>query len=198
MGLVAIDIGLNGGICTIIDNKLTVTRMPTRTVIDKPAVTIFARDKAGNKVLIKSGPNKGTYKRIIKTKAKTHRELDCLEIDYLMRHTYLATLIIESPAMSIGNSSRSTASTNRNYGKLLALAETNYIDIIPVTPAKWKTALGLGRDKSVAIAFAEDLLSRTTLDCNQTTFTNSEDGLAEAVCIAYYYNKELLCLPTNS
>lgn len=197
MILISIDPGLNGGLCRIntVTNTLTVIRMPTRTVIDKPAITIFARDATGKKVLIKSGPHKGTYKSIIKTPAKTHKELDCNTIvDFIIEEVYdeiESYFVIESPAMSIGNSSRSTASTNRNFGKLLAIAELSNIPIIQVPPHVWKGALDLGRDKQVAIDFTQELLTNCSLTANQSTFTSAEDGLAESVAIAYYYNKSI-------
>ena len=93
--------------------------------------------------------------------------------------------------MSIGNSSRSTASTNRNFGKLLAIAELSNIPIIQVPPHVWKGALDLGRDKQVAIDFTQELLTNCSLTANQSTFTSAEDGLAESVAIAYYYNKSI-------
>ena len=194
MKLVTVDPGLDGGICTIdTDNSsLNVIRMPTHTVIDKPAVTVFGKDSSGNKVLIKSGANKGTHKRIIKSPAKSHRELDCIAISDILFTADL--LVIESPAMSFGNSARSSATTNRNFGKLLAIAELSLTPVQQVPPRVWKKALNLGRDKAVAILFAEDLLSRSFLDINQKTFTTAEDGLGESVCIAYWYDKELLCL----
>ncbi len=192
MVLAAIDIGLSGGIAIITPQGINVQRMPVKQILDKPAVTIFARDTSGNKILLKSGPNKGTYRKVIKTAAKTHKELDCYAIYELLHQA--DELIIESPAMSFGNSAKSTASTNRNYGKLLAIADLADCTIIPVPPHVWKKALDLGRDKSVAISFAEQLLSKSQLPSNQSTFTATQDGLAEAICIAYHHNKEILCL----
>ena len=197
MILISIDPGLNGGLCRIntVTNTLTVIRMPTRTVIDKLAITVFARDKAGKKILIKSGSNKGNYKAIIKTPAKTHKELDCNAIsDFFIAEnstTEPTQLVIESPAMSFGNSASSTASTNRNFGKLLAIAELMYIPLRQVPPHVWKGALELGRDKQVAISAAEELLAKSPIEPNQQTFTSAEDGLAESILIAYHYNKSI-------
>lgn len=189
---VSIDIGLSGGVAIFTDTAIHVTAMPVRTIVDKPAVTVFAKDKKGNKVVIKSGSNKGKHRRVIKTAAKTHRELDCRAIHTIMLSA--DRLLIESPAMSIGNSAKSSATTNRNFGKLLAIAELCELDITIIQPQTWKTALGLGRDKKVAIAYAERLLTNTSLQVNQSNFKASEDGLAEAICIAYYFDKELLSL----
>ena len=199
----SIDIGLSGGICITTDTTLHVQLMPTRTIIDKPATTIFAKDSSNKKILIKSGPNKGEFKRVIRTPAKTHKELDTLAILKLL--TPADILLIETPALGIGNASRTTATVNRNYGKLLAIAEILSLHTIPIPPHVWKgsktstegrTGLNLGRDKSVAISFVEGLLSRSTLDINQRTFKTSGDGLAESIAILHYYNKELLCLNT--
>ena len=191
MILVSADPGLNGGLCRIdsTTNQLTVIRMPTRTIIDRPAFEVFARDANDKKVIIKSGPNKGTYKKIIKNKAKTHKELDLHAISTFLEGA--DEFVTESPAMSFGNSSKSTASTNRNYGKLLAVAELLSIPTVPVTPAQWKKALDLGRDKLVAIAYTESILTHYDLNASQTTFTNTEDGLAESIALSFYYKPEL-------
>ena len=191
MILVSCDPGLNGGLCHIDTetNELTVIRMPTRLVIDKPAFTVFAKDENGKKILIKSGANKGTYKQIIKTKAKSHKELDLHTIWSFLEGA--DEFVTESPAMSFGNSAKSTASTNKNFGKLIAVAELLSIPTKQITPATWKKALDLGRDKTVAINFAQQLLETAKLTPNQNTFTGAEDGLAESIDIAYYYNKSL-------
>ena len=205
MTYASIDVGLTGGICIITNNTLHVQLMPTRTIVDKPATTVFAKDPSNKKILIKSGPNKGEFKRVIRTPAKTHKELDTLAILKLL--TQADILLIETPALGIGNASRTTATVNRNYGKLLAIAEILSLHIIPIPPHVWKgsktspegrTGLNLGRDKSVAISFVEELLSRSALDINQRIFKNSEDGLAESIAIAHYYNKELLLCKTKS
>ncbi len=197
MILISVDPGLNGGICRInTETKtLTVIRMLTRTVMAKPAVTVYARDVKGKKILIKSGPNKSTYKSIIKTPAKTHKELDCNAIsDFIIAENSITEptqIIIESPAMSFGNSAKSSASTNRNFGKLLAIAELMYVPVEQVPPHVWKGALNLGRDKQVAIDFTQNLLDNCSLTANQSIFTSAEDGLAEAIAIAYYYDKSI-------
>ena len=178
--------GLNGGI-TIVENKqITLLRMPTITQTTKPAVTVFAKDDKGNKIVYKSGPLKGEYKRIIKTAAKTKKELDVHAIYELLAGA--DQLAIETPAMSFGNSAKSTASTNKNFGKLLAIAELLNVHITLIPPHVWKKALKLGRDKQEAIAMAEHILK--DLPANQHSFTSAEDGLAESFLILHYNQGE--------
>lgn len=199
MTIASCDIGLSGGITIITDDSINIYPMPTITVIDRPPVTIFARDASKKKVIIKSGPNKGTFKKIIKTPAKTHKELDCISIYNLIAGAN--QLVIETPGTSFGNAASSTAKVNLNYGKILAIAELLLIAIVPIPPHVWKGSktspegrigLNLGRDKSVAITYAEELLSDSNKVSNLTTFKATQDGLAESLLIGYYYNKELL------
>ena len=176
MKLAAIDPGLSGGICLSDDS---VHAMPIKVITDKPAR--YTLDlKNGKKQFYKSGPNKGQPKRKLHTPAKTHRELDCKSISTLLtNHTHL---IIETPGSSRGNSARVTATTQRNYGKLLAIAELLNLEVIPVTPSKWKADLSLSKDKQESLTLAETLLN--------TTFKKSEDGLAEAFLIKHWYQNK--------
>jgi len=173
MTVAAIDPGLSGGIC-LSDNSLH--PMPTTTVVDKPARYTLALLN-GKKQYYKSGPNKGQPKYKLHTPAKTHRELDTIAIHQLLtNHTHL---IIETPGISRGNSARTTATTNRNYGKLLAIAELLQLQTITVAPHKWKSDLNLSKDKQLSLDLASSLLSRQ--------FKSTEDGIAEAFLIKHWY-----------
>jgi len=203
MILSGVDIGLNGGI-TIINTQRKIVNiypMPVRKIIDKEAVTVFSKDDKGNKITIKSGPNKDSYKRVIKTPEKSHNELAIHSINTVFNGVDI--LQIEQPEITAGNSSRSSSTVARNYGKLLAIAELNNINIHTIAAHKWKKDLNLSKDKSEAIKLAEELLSEykdngwivNIFDKhNDATriikFKTSEDGLAESFLIGYNYLKE--------
>jgi len=197
------DIGLSGGITIINESRkiINVVPMPIRKIIDKEAITVFAKDGKNNKIMIKSGPNKGSYKKIIKTPEKSHNELDVHSINDLFKG--IDVLQIEQPGITTGNSSRSSSTVARNYGKLLAVAELNNVDIQPIPANKWKKNLNLSKDKSEAIKLAIELLNEfrndgwiiNIFDKKNSTkdnieFKSSEDGLAESFLIGYNYLKE--------
>ena len=90
--------------------------MPTTEIILKAPVMVQALDKSGKKVIIKSGPDKGQVKMKIKTPAVTKRELDVFKIQELFESNNNHTIVLELPGNSIGNSARSSSTTDRNFG----------------------------------------------------------------------------------
>lgn len=175
--VLGIDIGLKGGIASLDHAEL----MPVTQLLTKPAITVFEKDSKGNKLYYKTGPNKGEPKRRIKTPAKYATELD---LGLIFKYFNDAdTVVFEQPGTSIGNAARSTASTNRNFGKLLACAELAGCKIITVPPHKWKKDLGLSKDKLESVVLAENiskLLFRTSRGALL-------DGPAEAYLILHWY-----------
>lgn len=174
-----VDIGLSGGIS---DGKIH-HNMPTTTTEIKPAVLILAK-KDGKKQYYKSGPLAGQPKHKIKTPAKCKKELDLKAIYKLFLEA--STVVFESPGASIGNAAKSTASTNRNYGKLLACAELANCEIVTVTPHKWKADLKLSKDKQESIDMATSLTNHSFV----RSTGGLEDGKAEAFLIRYWYLKQ--------
>ena len=156
LSVISIDIGLDGGIAF----NNTIISMPTIKTIIKPAVTIFARDSKNNKILIKSGPNKGQYKQIIKTPAKYKTEIDVVEFWNIFVRMNIKYFFIEKQAGIRGNSAVSNNTIGKNYGILLGaitiLAEIEEIDKpYEITPQSWKKKMGVTKDKETSIIMAQ-------------------------------------------
>jgi hypothetical protein len=178
--IVGCDTGLDGGLCILHPTPI-VYKTPTISIETKPAVYVNALDSKGKKQIYKSGPNKGQVKRKIKTPAKVARELDLFRIQFLLEEA--ETFIIEQPGNSIGNSARSTASTYRRYGELIATATLTGCKVITVSAAKWKKDLNLTKDKLQCVEKAEELSGLSF----RTERGALRDGEAEAFLIAYWY-----------
>lgn len=181
--IISIDIGLDGG---IYKNGIAYP-MPTTEIILKAPVMVQALDKAGKKVIIKSGPNKGKVKMKIKTPAVTKRELDVFKIQELFESNNKQTIVLELPGDSTGNSARSSSTTDRNFGKLLAIAELSGANVVTVPANQWKKALNLSKDKIDSINLAEQLSGASFRSPKNKLY----DGLAEALLIGYYYSEKI-------
>ena len=157
--------------------------MPLRTTEVTPARLV--QDLLnGKKQFYKSGPKKGQVKMKVKTPAKFQRELDLPYIfDIFKSHSIV---VLESPGTSFGNAARSTATTNRNFGKLLACAELAGCCTITVAASKWKKDLGLTKDKLECVCKAEQLTGRSF----RTTRGKLLDGPAEAFLIGHWYRTQ--------
>ena len=181
--IISIDIGLDGG---IYKNGIAYP-MPTTEIILKAPVMVQALDKAGKKVIIKSGPDKGQVKMKIKTPAVTKRELDVFKIQELFESNNNHTIVLELPGNSIGNSARSSSTTDRNFGKLLAIAELSGANVVTVPANQWKKALNLSKDKIDSINLAEQLSGALFRSPKNKLY----DGLAESLLIGYYYSEKI-------
>ena len=154
--------------------------MPTITVEVKPAHMVQDL-KNGSKQYYKGGPKKGELKMKVKTPAKTRKELDLPTIfEYFSQAD---TVVFEHPGTSAGNAARATASTNRNYGKLLACAELAKCATITVAPHKWKKDLGLSKDKLDSVKLAESISGMSF----RTPRGALVDGPAEAYLIGHWF-----------
>ena len=183
--IASIDPGKNGGITFIstLYRNFWSYPMPTIKIKTKSEQTVFKRDSKGNKILIKSGPNKGQFKKTIKTPAKYRIELDTVQINKLFKDYNVEVLVIERIGRTIGNSSASSTTVATNYGKLLCIAELLNIPIVSVAPNKWKKDLSLPSDKEPTIEFVEKL----TLKSFRTTRGKLLDGQADSFSIGYWY-----------
>ena len=181
--IISIDIGLDGG---IYKNGIAYP-MPTTEIILKAPVMVQAFDKSGKKVIIKSGPDKGQVKMKIKTPAVTKRELDVFKIQELFESNNNHTIVLELPGNSIGNSARSSSTTDRNFGKLLAIAELSGANVVTVPANQWKKALNLSKDKIDSINLAEQLSGALFRSPKNKLY----DGLAESLLIGYYYSEKI-------
>ena len=161
--IVSVDPGLAGGLSLFQDNKLVACiSMPTVKVETKPAR--YKLDLLnGKKQFIKSGSNKGKPKMIQVSAAKYDTQLALKEIEdfFLFSEPENVAIILEAPAMSFGNSASSTATTNQNFGKLLAVAELCNLNIFTVPPHKWKKDLNLTKDKEECVKYAEQLSGKS-------------------------------------
>ena len=183
--IVSVDPGLTGGLSLFVNNQLVACiSMPTVKVETKPARYKFDLLN-GKKQFIKSGPNKGQAKTIQISAAKYEINLALNEIKdfFTFSEPEKVAIILESPAMSFGNSASSTATTNQNFGKLLAVAELCKLNIFTVPPHKWKKDLGLTKDKLQCVEFAEKLFEKSF----RTDRGALLDGQAESALIGYWY-----------
>ena len=176
--IVSVDPGLAGGLSLFQDNKLVACiSMPTVKVETKPAR--YKLDLLnGKKQFIKSGSNKGKPKMIQVSAAKydTHLALNEIKDFFSFPEPENVAIILEAPAMSFGNSASSTATTNQNFGKLLAVAELCNLNIFTVPPHKWKKDLNLTKDKELCVKYAEQLSGKSY----RTDQGSLKDGPAES------------------
>ena len=183
--IVSVDPGLAGGISLFQDNKLVACiSMPTVKVETKPAR--YKLDLLnGKKQFIKSGPKKGQAKTVQISAAKydTHMALNEIKDFFSFSEPENVAIILEAPAMSFGNSASSTATTNQNFGKLLAVAELCNLNIFTVPPHKWKKDLNLTKDKEQCVKYAEQLFNKSF----RTQRNAMLDGPAEASLIGNWF-----------
>lgn len=183
--IVSVDPGLAGGLSLFQDNKLVACiSMPTVKVETKPAR--YKLDLLnGKKQFIKSGSNKGKPKMIQVSAAKydTHLALNEIKDFFSFSEPENVAIILEAPAMSLGNSASSTATTNQNFGKLLAVAELCNLNIFTVPPHKWKKDLNLTKDKELCVKYAEQLSGKSF----RTERGALKDGPAESFLIGYWF-----------
>ena len=183
--IVSVDPGLAGGLSLFQDNKLVACiSMPTVKVETKPAR--YKLDLLnGKKQFIKSGSNKGKPKMIQVSAAKydTHLALNEIKDFFSFSEPENVAIILEAPAMSFGNSASSTATTNQNFGKLLAVAELCNLNIFTVPPHKWKKDLNLTKDKEECVKYAEQLFNKSF----RTQRNAMLDGQAEASLIGHWF-----------
>ena len=190
--IVSVDPGLSGGLSLFKDNQLvSCISMPTVKVETKPAR--YKLDLLnGKKQFIKSGPKKGQAKTVQISAAKydTHLALNEIKDFFSFQEPEKVAIILEAPAMScgnlnakFGNSAKSTATTNQNFGKLLAVAELCNLNIFTVPPHKWKKDLNLTKDKEECVRYAEKLSGKSF----RTERGALRDGPAESMLIGHWF-----------
>lgn len=183
--VVSVDPGLSGGLSLFQDNQLiSCISMPTVKVETKPARYKFDLLN-GKKQFIKSGTKKGQAKTVQISAAKydTHLALNEIKGFFTFPEPEKVAIILEAPAMSFGNSASSTATTNQNFGKLLAVAELCNLNIFTVPPHKWKKDLNLTKDKEQCVQYAEQLSGKSF----RTDRCALKDGPAESMLIGHWF-----------
>ena len=183
--IVSVDPGLSGGLSLFVNNQLvSCISMPTVKVETKPAR--YKLDLLnGKKQFIKSGPKKGQAKTVQISAAKhdTLLALNKIKEFFTFSEPENVAIILEAPAMSCGNSASSTATTNQNFGKLLAVAELCNLNIFTVPPHKWKKDLNLTKDKEQCVQYAEQLSGKSF----RTDRGALKDGPAESMLIGHWF-----------
>ena len=192
MNITAIDIGLDGGFAVYEHDKFIGAHItPTNRIQTKAKIEVFDLDystsKAGKKQFIKSGPNKGQVKMKLKSPAKYKKELNIKIINDMFKNQDI--IILEDQGTSFGNSARTTKTTARNYGKLLALAELSEAKVVIVQPQTWKKHFNLdmtpSEKKKLTPKEYKDLSIIKAYELTQ--WHTSHDGCADAICILYHY-----------
>ncbi len=147
----------------------------------------YSTTKSGKKQFIKSGPNKGQVKMKMKSPAKYKKELNIKYLYDLFKAQDI--IVIEKQNPQPGNSAASSASTMRNYGKLLALAELSEAKLVLVAPMTWKKHFGLALSKQERKLMTpkeyKDLSIHKAYQLSN--FNTSYDGISDAICIGYWY-----------
>ena len=191
MILYSIDIGLSGGISKFVNGVYQYSvDMPVDKIEVKKAK--YKLDLLnGKKQFYKSGSQKGQPKMKQISPAEYRTELNLFKIMDIFKESDSKNekifVILESPAKSIGNSARTTATTNRNFGKLLAAAELSGADFDSVAPNKWKKDLSLTKDKKECVEFAEKEFRRSF----RTKGGRLLDGQAESALIGHWYIEKM-------
>ena len=189
--IVSVDIGLKGGISIFLINEgskaelINIESMPIKKIEVKQAKYVLDL-KNGKKQYYKTGPNKGEVKKKLSSPAKYKEELDLFKIKSIFSSSSLnveSTIVFESPGTSFGNAAGATATTNRNFGKLLAIAELSKSNIVEVPAQLWKKDLSLTKDKLQCVDYAEKLFNK----CFKTKNGALIDGEAESALIGHWY-----------
>ena len=187
MILYSIDIGLSGGISKFVNGVYQYSiDMPVDKIEVKKAK--YKLDLLnGKKQFYKYGSQKGQPKMKQVSPAEYRTELDLIKIMEIFKESADKNenifVIFESPAKSIGNSAKTTATTNRNFGKLLAIAELSGAEFDSVVPSKWKKDLSLTKDKKECVEFAEKEFRRSF----RTKGGRLLDGQAESALIGKWF-----------
>ncbi len=197
MKVLSIDPGLTGGLASINVSDTNISfewaeSMPTIKIETKPKQMIFDLDystsKAGKKQFIKSGPNKGQPKMKLKSPAKYKKELNTGYLFKLFKEHDI--IVIEQQNPRPGNSAISSASTMKNYGKLLALAEIiSGAELVTISPPKWNSSYHRteSRNQKQKLTPKEYKNMSIKKAYELSEWNTSYDGIADAICIGYYY-----------
>lgn len=197
MNILAIDPGLTGGLAftrEILPNQfdfLGGILMPTKRIEIKPKQMQLDLDysttKSGKKQFIKSGPNKGKLKMKLRSPAKYKKELDIKTLFDILKEQDV--IVIEKQNPQPGNSAASSASTMKNYGKLLALAELSEAKLVLVAPMTWKKHFGLALSKIERKSMTPTEYKKLSIQkaYDLSAFNTSYDGISDAICIGHWY-----------
>ena len=167
--------------------------MPTKRIEIKPKREVldldYSTSKSGKKQYVKTGPNKGKVKMKLKSAAKYKKELNVASINVLLSKQDV--IIIEQQNPRPGNSAASSASTMKNYGKLLAIAELSEAKVIHLAPGVWKSYFGLDltpdAKKKITPKEYKDMSIQKAYSLSG--WNTSYDGISDAICMLYWYTE---------
>ena len=115
--------------------------------------------------------------------AKTRKELSAaLFHDRLLDSEIRITKAVLEDVNAFGMGRTSAYRFGVNVGTIVGVLTACGIQIKTVTPAKWKKAMGLGKDK----ALSRGLAIKTWPDCSHYFARVKDDGRAEAALLAEY------------
>jgi len=188
------DPGLSGAIFIMELDDITGTiisqeaiRMPIIKHEVKPAKKVFVRDNKGKKVFYKAGTKAGEPKMKQVSPAKYKTELDVHAIYSIFSTAHIINIELQNPRP--GNSAMSSASTMKNYGKMLALAELSQAKLNTIAPSVWKKHFELNlnqldRSKLTPTEYKKLSIQKAHQLSNINT---THDGIADAICIGHYW-----------
>ena len=187
MKICSVDPGLSGAIITFDDKQIVSAKiMPTEKIEIKPAKYVLDL-KDGKKQYYKTGSKKGEVKKKLKTPAKYKKELYLPEIYDIFNEA--DEIIIEQQNPRPGNSAMSSASTMKNFGKLMAIAELSKAKVSYVTPGVWKKYFNLNMSNSERKQLTSTQYKKLSIKkaYELSGYNTTSDGIADAICIGYWY-----------
>lgn len=112
-----------------------------------------------------------------------------LQVSQIVSELYMLEVervVVEQQIAMPKQSVNGTATTFRNYGKILGALEAKGIPYQLVTPKQWKARVlkGTAKDKDAAIAYTHRIAP--DVDLKPGKKKTPHDGIADAVCLAEY------------
>ena len=162
--------------------------MPTLKIETKPKREVLDL-KDGKKQYYKTGKRAGEVKMKLKSAAKYKTELDIKRIfDIFNEHD---VIVLENQNPRPGNSAMSSASTMKNFGKLMAAAELSQAKVVYVQPGVWKKYFDLTVSKEEKKTLKPSDYKKMSIKkaYDLTEWSTSYDGIADAICIGMYHIK---------
>lgn len=130
-----------------------------------------------------------TFPMPTKKRANGKTEIDAKALFRIIRpyHQKIKIAAIEKVHSMPGQGVASTFSFGQGYGAALAVLEIFGFPTMRLSPAVWKSALNLNRDKRASLAMARNLWPSNSEDFKRL----KDDGRAEAALMAYFVSRSL-------
>lgn len=110
------------------------------------------------------------------------------EDDYVseMQNTHSGMCVLEQVHAFSGQGVTSTFNFGKNYGWIRGVLDGADVQIIDVSPQKWKGYFGLSKDKGQSITLCKKLYPEANL-FRTPRCKKEHDGIAEAILIGRWY-----------